>query len=484
MTPSVLSGVVFAWGIAQVAVGVFFSLVFALGRRDRDYLLFGLTCFALALTSIGIATGSLGGTADDWLRSAKLAHVGIIAATVFNFHFALRYGAPGSARPVVGVAYLLAAAFELANALDYWWEPGTAQVHRRELLGGSLFHGSAAPTPLAVANYVLTGVALLATQALFLRAYRRGNREALIAFVGGLFVCGGGANDILTVTGVARGFAFLQPHAFMLYAFAIASTLVLRYRRAAGELANAESHLRQAAEELRVSHAELLEVQSTLETKEQLAVVGELAASIAHEVRNPLAVITNAVAGLRRAAAGSEDQRVLLDIVDEEAERLNHLVTNLLRFARPAKLHLAPVDLGELAESVAASAGAKVEVEVGSEPVRVEADEALLRVALENLVANAQQACSASERVTLRVGDGDGRPSIGVSDEGAGMDEQVVARACDPFFTTKPSGTGLGLAIVQRIARAHGGALELESAVGRGTTARIVFARSLEAGRA
>lgn len=481
MTESLLAGVLVAWGVAQVAVGVFFCLVFAWGRRERDYLLFGFLCFALALTTGGMAWMSLATSPEIWLRASQVVLVGSIMAPALNLHYALRYAAPERARSVALAAYAAATFFELANLLGLWWRPGTAVIRPHSMFGGVVLQGGADPTPLAVVYFAVTGIQLVGTQLLFLRAYRRGDREALIAFVGGLFVFAAGSNDILMATGVLTGTLYALPHAFMLYAFAVASTLVLRYRLTAGELLATRSHLRQATEELRVSHAELREVQSTLETKEQLAAVGELAASIAHEVRNPLAIISNAVAGLRRAQAGGADQRVLLDIVEEETGRLNRLVTDLLRFARPASLRPAPVDLGELAQSVVGNveAGPPQELRVEAAPVQIDADESLLRVALCNLLENARQASAEGGTIVVAVDEcdleGKRYARIEVRDQGNGMDESVMARAGEPFYTTRPSGTGLGLPIVQRIVRAHGGKLELESKLARGTTARMLL---------
>lgn len=478
MTAHLLAGMLVAWAIAQAALGVFFSLAFALGRREKDYLVFALLCFALALTSSGMARLAVADSPETAAVAAKLVLTGSILAPVINLHYALRYGPPALARKVIVPAYALAVAFEIGNSLGAFWVPGSTNVEQMAALGGTLNYVRALPTGLGLLHFSVTGIQVVAAQLLFFRAHRRGEREALVAFLGGLCLFGAGANDILMVTGFIPPTLLVLPHAFMLYAFAVASTLVLRYRSAAGELDQAKTHLHRAAEELRMSHAELREVQSTLETKEHLAVVGELAASIAHEVRNPLAIIANAVAGLRRVEAGGADHRVLLDIVEEEAGRLNQLVTDLLRFARPVKLRPASIDVGELAHAVASGDDPKPDVEVSVERVRAFADEALLRVALTNLVENARQASAESGRVTVgvdgRVVDGAPCACIEVRDTGSGMSPDVLARACDPFFTTRPSGTGLGLAIVQRIIRAHGGKLELESEVGKGTLARLV----------
>src|SRR5690606_24538929 len=121
------------------------------------------------------------------------------------------------------------------------------------------------------------------------------------------------------------------------------TTLPVRYKSKDQQLEVANSDLAQAAEELRNSYVELQVVQDRLTGKEQLAQVGELAAAIAHEVRNPLAIIVNACASLRRSQLAEDDRTMLLGIVEEEAARLNRLVTDLLRFARPVKVNRSPV---------------------------------------------------------------------------------------------------------------------------------------------
>jgi signal transduction histidine kinase len=210
--------------------------------------------------------------------------------------------------------------------------------------------------------------------------------------------------------------------------------------------------------------------------------VGELAAAIAHEVRNPLAVIVNAVAGLRRAGIREEDRTMLLDIVDEEAGRLNRLVTDLLRFARPVSVKRSPVSLVELANRCRTGVGDafEIRVELASEPgvQVVDADPNLFRLVFDNLVSNACQSMGDSGVVEIRIDRaellGQAAARIEIRDKGHGMEPQVLERALDPFFTTRPSGTGLGLPIVHRIIEAHGGELLIDSSEGEGTRVVIV----------
>ena len=218
-------------------------------------------------------------------------------------------------------------------------------------------------------------------------------------------------------------------------------------------------------------------MEDELVKQQQLAAVGELAASIAHEVRNPLAVIVNATASLRREHVSDQDREMLLGMVDEETCRLNGLVTDLLRFARPFSITSTEVDLAELLERAARVGGDQhaVVVDVPDDPVLNTAavDPALLRLALENVIENACQAmpeggtiCISSEYSSL-----DGVPCVRicVRDHGPGMDPEVKKRALDPFFTTRRSGTGLGLPIAARIMEAHRGTLTIESEPGTGT---------------
>jgi signal transduction histidine kinase len=482
MGPSLLAGILIAWTVSQLLGGVFFVLAHTLAKREVEYLLFGLLCFALALMSLGIVMGTLTDSSAGWLSAARIGHAAGIGAVVFNLHFALRYSRLAYPRWVVPSIYGVALVFQLANVANLYWRPNTFIEWTTTVLGGSFVLRSAEPTPIALVFYVVTALQLGGSVALIFWAYRSGKREALIAFGGGVALCVAGVHDMLLSVAVIQHSLFLLPHAFMLYAFCVASTLVLRYGLAAGELAQAETELIHATEELRISHASLREVKGELLTKQQLAAVGELAAAIAHEVRNPLAIIMNAVASLRRPNVSDDDRKTLLSIVDEETARLNRLVSDLLRFARPTVLQHRNVDLAELAEASRPPMSHEHEIVVrlaDGAPTHVEADPGLLRGALENLIENACQASPAGSTIQVTIGSA----AIGeipcarveVRDRGAGMEASILSRALDPFFTTRPSGTGLGLPIVQRVARAHGGVLEMESTPGEGTTAALVL---------
>ncbi len=474
---SFLSGMLAASTLAQVAIGAFFVLAYSLGRREGEYLLFGLLCFTLAVATAGISYAYGAHTDTSWVISTPITHTGAIAAAALNLHFVMRYARRREGTAVAIAAYVLGGAYEVFLLSGHWWKAHSPHVVDSSIFGYSVAHVAATPTPIATSFYAVAIVELAASVAVLYMAYRAGRREALISLVGGIIVMATVVNDTFLVAGRVAS-VFLLPQGFLVYAFAVGSTLVLRYRQTAGELEVTATNLRERTEELRHSHAELRQMQDELVKKQQLAAVGELAAAIAHEVRNPLAVIVNAVAGLRRRGLREEDHHMLLGIVDEETARLNRLVTDLLRFARPVTVKRSAVSTSELARRSGelGKSGYDVEVHVADDPdiQTVWVDPGLFRLVLDNLVENAFQAMPGGGVVRIdvkrEVVEGTPYVRLEVQDSGHGMDERVRERAINPFFTTRPSGTGLGLPIVERILEAHGGWLEIDSQPARGTS--------------
>lgn len=256
-----------------------------------------------------------------------------------------------------------------------------------------------------------------------------------------------------------------------------------RARRLARDREDALLRAEKLAEQLHAAQEALSSAQSTAVEKEQLAAVGELSAMIAHEIRNPLTIIRNAVSTLQRREVTADDRATLLGILTEESERLNRLVSDLLSYARPVTLDLQPVCLRDVLERALALVPPQEDLEVDlleeDPPVgTVTADPNLLRQVFENLVTNAAQAMvEEGGALTVRIARGTDHGTDGVNvlveDTGEGMDTSVRDRALMPFFTTRPNGTGLGLAIVARLVRAHGGKVEIKSSAGVGTTVRV-----------
>jgi two-component system sensor histidine kinase PilS (NtrC family) len=208
-----------------------------------------------------------------------------------------------------------------------------------------------------------------------------------------------------------------------------------------------------------------------------------MAAGIAHEIRNPLASISGSLELLSSAQHLEADDRKLMDIALREIERLDALITDFLAYARPRPPQLETIDLGAEIESLASSiraltagepAPALRVLEAGS-GLWIQADRDQLISVLWNLVRNAHEA-GESRPVEVAVGrQEDERVYLLVTDRGAGIAEEHLAKIFEPFFTTKQRGTGLGLATVHRIIQQHGGTIEVRSASGQGTTFSIVL---------
>ena len=239
---------------------------------------------------------------------------------------------------------------------------------------------------------------------------------------------------------------------------------------------------------IKQAEAELARTQEELVKTERLAALGELAAVVAHEVRNPLASIFNSLSSLRRQLTLRGDAAILFGILEEEAERLNRTVGDLLNYVRPLEPERREEDLVELARdavrqvtSQTGRASIEAEISAKTEIAPFLGDPVLLRIALVNLVVNAVQAMPDGGRVTVeldaaRVGERDA-VSITVRDTGRGIPPQDLARVFEPFFTTRPSGTGLGLALVRRIVEAHDGTITAASDPPRGASFTIVLPR-------
>jgi two-component system sensor histidine kinase HydH len=223
------------------------------------------------------------------------------------------------------------------------------------------------------------------------------------------------------------------------------------------------------------------ELNERVARQERLAVLGEMAAVLAHEIRNPLGTIKGFAQYLgERHPPGTPDADSLTQIVGE-AGRLERLTEDLLLYARPAELRLSEFGLAELARSTvaavgerAASAGRQLRCTVTiPEDLTVLSDREKMGQILVNVIQNGADALreDGSMEVAGRV-EGE-HAVIVVEDEGCGMDEETRRKAFDSFFTTKPKGTGLGLAIVARLVEVLRGTVSIESQVGRGSTVTL-----------
>lgn len=231
-------------------------------------------------------------------------------------------------------------------------------------------------------------------------------------------------------------------------------------------------------QELRESLEELESTQSQLVQKERLAAVGQLAAAVGHELRNPLGVITNAlylIRGAIPAENGAAERH--LGIAEREVGAATLIVSDLLEFAKNRQPITTDVDIvGLIDESLeVASPPSNISVEWEPGPGRplIRADRDQLRQVLVNLLVNACDAMPGGGTLSIRLRDDLDTLQIGVTDTGTGMDEATRERIFQPFYTTKARGVGLGLAVSERVVRMHGGQLAVDSAAGLGSTFTI-----------
>jgi two-component system sensor histidine kinase PilS (NtrC family) len=222
--------------------------------------------------------------------------------------------------------------------------------------------------------------------------------------------------------------------------------------------------------------------------RQRLAAVGEMAAAIAHEIRNPLASMSGSLQILRQELRLTDDQSRLLDIVLRESDRLNETIRSFLAYARPQRLAVQHLDLQRVLQEAAAllrnntEGGDRYVIEVTGdmEPVMVEADENQIRQIVWNLASNALKAMPSGGRLRLSAGlekraGGNSHAVLLVQDEGVGIAEGEVDTIFQPFRGAFGKGTGLGLAIVHRIVSDYNGRIEVRSAPGQGTTFRVSF---------
>lgn len=238
---------------------------------------------------------------------------------------------------------------------------------------------------------------------------------------------------------------------------------------------------RKAAEDLAEANRNLSEAEAAVRRSDRLAALGQLSAGLAHELRNPLGTIRASAEMLGRSVpAENAVAREVAGFIASEVDRSNTLVTRFLDFARPLQLKLAPSDLAEVLDRVAAL------VERDAPQLRVTVyknyspelppfpfDAELMERVFYNLLLNAAQASAEGGAITLKTRRADTTAEVAVIDRGPGIDPKIMEQIFNPFFTTKSNGVGLGLAIVSKIVDEHGGRMTVESEPGKGSVFRV-----------
>jgi signal transduction histidine kinase len=221
-----------------------------------------------------------------------------------------------------------------------------------------------------------------------------------------------------------------------------------------------------------------------LREAERLATAGELAAGMAHEIRNPLAAIVNATALLTDETGLTPDERAAtLAAIRTEAPRLNRILSDFLNLTRPPEPRRASADIREVVQHVSAlirddrSRAPRVDVRVAVDPTvpRFAFDRDQVIQVLWNVALNGVEAMNGRGRLSLEVARQNGDVALAVIDTGPGIPPETLPRVFEPFYSGKPNGSGLGLTIAERIVAAHGGRIEIDSEPGHGTRVTLLF---------
>lgn len=228
------------------------------------------------------------------------------------------------------------------------------------------------------------------------------------------------------------------------------------------------------------------ELQDKIKHQEKMAAVGQLAAGIAHEIRNPLAGISGSVELLSQDAKNPDDQK-LMRIILKEIDRLNLLITDFLDYSKPEKRPDQKTDLAlildEVIQNIKLSAQTPKDliynIQIQTAIVFGASDK--LKQAFMNIIVNAVQAMSerAEKILSVKTSLLEGNIILEISDTGSGMSPESRKRIFEPFYTTKTKGTGLGLAITHKVFETHGAEVQIESEINKGTQFKIIFSKAI-----
>lgn len=261
---------------------------------------------------------------------------------------------------------------------------------------------------------------------------------------------------------------------------AVTGLLAQREQERRAQLQRTAAGLEVSLRKLQSQSERIIAVEEQLRRAEKLSTLGEMAAVLAHEIRNPLGSIRGTAEILRDDYKPGDPKHEFIEIQIKETERLNHVVEDFLRLARPQAGRMERCSLREELETIvtlvdadARQRGINLSFESPLDELAVIGDGEKLRQAFLNIIINALQATPPGGSVTISVSSDPEYFDIRFSDSGSGIDPAALARIFEPFFSTKTDGTGLGLAVTKKIIEGHGGKLAVASETGSGTTVTV-----------
>ena len=227
---------------------------------------------------------------------------------------------------------------------------------------------------------------------------------------------------------------------------------------------------------------ERLALKEQLSRAERLSSLGEMAAKISHEIRNPLGIIKSSTALLKKKMVAVDPSNTIPDVIVEETERLNNIITDFFNYAKPRNPNLIPCRVEEVIDKNLTflapqldGQGYRIQTRYGNNLPEIVADTAMLYQAFLNILINAMQAMPDGGDVKIEVDSTDKSVQITFLDNGAGIPHDVLEKIWEPFFTTKDFGTGLGLGIVKNIVESHGGNIQMGNRPEGGASVFIEF---------
>ena len=240
--------------------------------------------------------------------------------------------------------------------------------------------------------------------------------------------------------------------------------------------------LEAASKELAKANRDLTDSFEQVKRADRLSAIGQLSASLAHEIRNPLASIDGAANLIESAQTSDEMRGSSLAVIHKEIQRLNRLLTNLLDFARPRKPEFQALEPGRLIDAIisltghsAEQKGIAISKDTSCPETAFECDAEQMKQVSLNLTINAVQAMSEPGQIVLSAHQNGASVVIGVRDQGPGIPAEDIDKVFNPFFTTKDAGTGLGLSVVHQIVTQHGGTVAVQRNPDRGMTFSVVL---------
>jgi two-component system sensor histidine kinase HydH len=253
------------------------------------------------------------------------------------------------------------------------------------------------------------------------------------------------------------------------------------------DLTRSEAEVRQERDKVKGSMERLIEMQDKLIRSERFAAIGEAAAYLSHEIKNPLVVIGGFAGQVERSLDENDARRKKLQLIQDEARRLELMLTEVRDFTRPAKpqkelqtINSVIKDTVALMEDALQEKGVLCDMSLDHDQYPVLLDPRQIKQLLINLLKNALEAMPSGGRLTILSKVENGHARVSIVDSGAGMSPEMVSKIFDPFYTTKKKGTGLGLAVCRKIIEDHGGEISVQSEEGKGTEVTFILPAGTE----